>query len=64
MEAEASCPYCGEPVSLLIDESGGRVQRYVEDCAVCCRPLDVGVILAEDADDEARWRVEVRRGDE
>jgi len=34
----SSCPYCGEPVELLIDCSAGP-QRYVEDCQVCCRPM-------------------------
>jgi len=64
MEAEASCPYCGEPVSLLIDESGGRAQSYVEDCAVCCRPIDVRVAVDEGAeDDETCWRIDVRPSD-
>jgi hypothetical protein len=64
MEAEACCPYCGEPVSLLIDRSGGRVQSYVEDCAVCCRPMDVRVTLDGYADDEGdHCRVDLRRAD-
>ena len=41
MEVEGSCPYCGEPIALWVDEGGGRSQRYVEDCAVCCRPIEV-----------------------
>jgi len=67
MEAEACCPYCGEPISLWIDESGGRSQGYVEDCAVCCRPIDVQVVRREHGDgegEEDRWRVNVRRYDE
>ena len=36
------CPYCAEPVQLLIDQSAGA-QRYVEDCQVCCRPMIVEV---------------------
>jgi endogenous inhibitor of DNA gyrase (YacG/DUF329 family) len=34
-----TCPYCGEPVELAIDEGGGSAQSYVEDCPVCCRPI-------------------------
>ncbi|MBM4207807.1 MAG: CPXCG motif-containing cysteine-rich protein [Gammaproteobacteria bacterium] len=37
-EAFYNCPYCGEPISILIDESAGA-QSYYEDCAVCCRPI-------------------------
>jgi hypothetical protein len=44
MEVSASCPYCGEPISFWIDEGGGSKQRYVEDCAVCCRPIEVDLV--------------------
>ncbi|NUO73589.1 MAG: CPXCG motif-containing cysteine-rich protein [Frateuria sp.] len=36
------CPYCGEPIELLLDASAGD-QSYVEDCPVCCRPINVRV---------------------
>jgi uncharacterized Zn finger protein len=41
MEVELSCPYCGEPLTFVVDESGGRTQSYVEDCQVCCQPIQV-----------------------
>ncbi|QPJ66598.1 MAG: CPXCG motif-containing cysteine-rich protein [Candidatus Nitrohelix vancouverensis] len=34
------CPCCGEEISILIDLSVGN-QSYVEDCEVCCRPLEI-----------------------
>ena len=37
VEAIAWCPYCGEENSLSVDPGGGPLQRYVEDCHVCCR---------------------------
>jgi len=37
------CPYCGEPIELLIDASAGA-QQYVEDCAVCCQPMRVEAV--------------------
>jgi hypothetical protein len=40
-EAEVSCPYCGELVTIGIDPTGGQVQTYVEDCQVCCQPWQV-----------------------
>jgi cysteine-rich CPXCG protein len=42
MEQEAVCPYCGELVSIWLEDAGGD-QRYVEDCPVCCRPWQVSV---------------------
>lgn len=41
-----NCPYCAEPVQLLVDPSAGP-QRYVEDCQVCCRPMTV-IVLSTD----------------
>jgi hypothetical protein len=41
--AWTACPYCGEHIELLVDPGGGAVQRYVEDCEVCCRPIQLTV---------------------
>jgi len=32
------CAYCGEPNVIPLEVSGARVQVYIEDCQVCCRP--------------------------
>lgn len=45
--AAAHCPYCGEPLQLLVDPSV-PAQRYVEDCAVCCRPIEVAAHVDAD----------------
>jgi hypothetical protein len=34
------CPYCWENVSMLLDPSVYE-QTYVEDCEVCCNPIQV-----------------------
>ncbi|MCG8415415.1 MAG: CPXCG motif-containing cysteine-rich protein [Pseudomonadales bacterium] len=34
------CPYCGEQNELLVDCSV-ESQHYIEDCFVCCRPIEV-----------------------
>ncbi|HYQ73340.1 MAG TPA: CPXCG motif-containing cysteine-rich protein [Gammaproteobacteria bacterium] len=39
MLARVECPYCGEPFEAEADCSGGS-QDYVEDCPVCCRPIE------------------------
>ena len=43
-EQRIECPYCGEAISVLVDDSVPQ-QNYIEDCQVCCRPivLDVNV---------------------
>ncbi len=41
-ECASDCPWCGEPITLLIDGSVEN-QHYVEDCFVCCRPIEVTV---------------------
>ncbi len=58
-EAEVTCPYCGETVSITIDPDGGSDQEYVQDCEVCCRPWKVQVQY----DDEGKARVEVEGAD-
>ncbi|MGH8061251.1 MAG: CPXCG motif-containing cysteine-rich protein [Pseudoxanthomonas sp.] len=41
------CPYCGETIDLVVDDSVDR-QQYVEDCHVCCRPINIAVAVEED----------------
>jgi Cysteine-rich CPXCG len=43
------CPYCGESFETAVDLSAGS-QRYVEDCAICCRPIEI--VLRVGADGE------------
>ena len=38
VEKSVDCPYCGESIDVLLDESDAG-QTYVEDCQVCCRPI-------------------------
>nr|WP_154647060.1 CPXCG motif-containing cysteine-rich protein [Methylophaga thiooxydans] len=33
------CPYCGESFTVIIDCSHAD-QDYIEDCEVCCRPIE------------------------
>ena len=35
------CPYCWEQISMFLDSSIATSQNYVEDCEVCCNPIDV-----------------------
>lgn len=54
------CPYCGETIEVLVDASAGD-QDYVEDCQVCCRPIELRV---ETGSDGAVARVTPRRDDD
>ena len=51
--AFAHCPYCGEPLELLIDPSV-EAQQYIEDCEVCCRPINVNALVHSDGRAEVR----------
>ena len=50
-----ACPYCGEGNTIRVDEGGGKVQQYVEDCQVCCQPWEVTVRF-DDGDPEVELR--------
>ena len=40
------CPYCWEEISMLLDASVTS-QTYIEDCEVCCNPIEVYVRFEE-----------------
>lgn len=42
------CPYCGQRIDIFIDYSGGVHQSYIEDCQVCCQPLQLQIDLSEE----------------
>ena len=41
------CPYCGESFGTTVDLSAGSF-RYVEDCQVCCQPIELAGEVGED----------------
>lgn len=56
--ASLMCPYCGEQIECAIDTSAVP-QRYIEDCSVCCRPIEVSVWIGGTG-----YEIEARRDDE
>jgi hypothetical protein len=40
--AEFPCPYCGEVLGTKIDLTD-RSRTYIEDCQVCCQPMQLRV---------------------
>lgn len=39
------CPYCWEDISMLLDPSVST--SYVEDCEVCCNPIEVSTSFSD-----------------
>ena len=42
------CPYCGESIDIVIDDSVDH-QKYIEDCWVYCRPINIEVSVDQDS---------------
>ena len=51
------CPYCGAPIRLVIDPLGDL--EYIEDCEVCCRPINIQVVPDSIYDDSDSAEAEV-----
>jgi len=41
IEKKFKCPYCLEKISMLLDVSEDGQQQYIEDCEVCCHPIQI-----------------------
>ncbi len=46
IEYHFSCPYCFESGLKLIDFTI-RSQNFIEDCEVCCNPIDFNIELQD-----------------
>lgn len=47
-ESFFTCPYCGESISMVLEELYGS-QSYVEDCQVCCNPIQISFDVEDGA---------------
>ena len=45
-ESSIYCPYCGQSIEVLLNPEDVGAE-YIEDCQVCCRPIEF--FLREDA---------------
>ena len=43
---EVQCPYCGEDFEVRVDPSE-EGQSMIQDCQVCCKPVQVAVEVEE-----------------
>ena len=47
MEHFFTCPYCWERISMILD-SYEEQSEYIEDCEVCCRPIEIKFKLLDE----------------
>jgi hypothetical protein len=47
MEYFFTCPYCWQEISVVLDTSVPH-QKYVEDCEVCCKPIELRYTVEND----------------
>ena len=47
LERRIRCPFCDAPMTVLLDISAGG-QDYVEDCQVCCQPMNIRFEVHDD----------------
>lgn len=52
------CPYCGEAIEMLVELTIGD-QAYIEDCSVCCQPIECRTLVAG-----GKATIELSRDDE
>ena len=60
MLKSVECPYCGECFENAIEPEDGS-QDYIEDCPVCCRPVEFSI---ETGADRQLQSIQVRRDDD
>lgn len=61
-EKEINCPYCWERFTISIEPSLEVGESYIEDCYVCCRPIDI--YIAKINDDNVEIRINKIEGNE
>lgn len=52
-----NCEFCGEENEVFVDASGARLQKFTEDCQVCCRPNLLTIRIERDGE----FGIEVER---
>ncbi|MGE0051052.1 MAG: CPXCG motif-containing cysteine-rich protein [Arcobacter sp.] len=46
-EIHIQCPYCLQAISILLDTGIYESTTIVEDCEVCCRPIEITYIVED-----------------
>ena len=48
VEYTFQCPHCWQMITVLLDPSVSG-QTYIQDCEVCCNPIEISYTLCEGA---------------
>lgn len=48
-EIHIQCPYCLEAITVLLDTGVFEHTTLVEDCEVCCRPIEISYMVENGA---------------
>jgi len=51
VETIVTCPACGEPTEIGLDDEPGA-QSLIQDCDVCCRPIQIRARVTDDGEVE------------
>lgn len=46
-EINIQCPYCLQAISILVDRGVYEYTTLVEDCEVCCRPIEISYMVKD-----------------
>lgn len=49
MDTTVTCPFCGEPTEISVDDEAGR-HTFIQDCDVCCHPIQVRARVSRDGE--------------
>ncbi|WP_228144666.1 CPXCG motif-containing cysteine-rich protein [Poseidonibacter parvus] len=41
------CPYCLQAVTVLVDTGVYEYTTLIDDCEVCCRPIEISYIVED-----------------
>jgi transcription elongation factor Elf1 len=41
-----TCPYCNQKISMILESLYGK-QIYIEDCEICCQPIEISYEVAD-----------------
>lgn len=58
-EIEVNCPYCDAPFAVEAEPALAG-QAFIEDCPVCCRPIEFELSVHVDGS----WRLRAGRDDD
>ena len=46
-EMNLQCPYCLQAITVLLDTGVFEYTTLIDDCEVCCRPIEISYIVEE-----------------